>query len=372
MISVGCTSDYGRSVEIRLPILQELLLRRPVLLGDNPFVPICLSPQVDLIANGESLIAELDAPSPHKVRPIAVLNDGTPEGSRFGPAIEVKPTAEEINKGLPFHTEYVRSAFIQQSDVAAFIVAETVRRQFDIVVFIVIDGLSYDDVLGWSWPALPCFVNGPSITSVGYPNSVGQPSLARRLRSVGLTQARGFSYWERDNKLTDRLFTGVPLSRISNFPMLLTELRTLDLHGMYLQIVREGLDRLAHHRREVSLAERQSTVDEIARNCEDLANLLVAQRLYGCIYLTADHGLLWKAEHNFSMLETNDHAHPRYALISPNRPELAMPIIVNGQPFFAYYYPYIGARIRDNDAGIHGGCSYQESFVPLVRIEVQP
>jgi hypothetical protein len=359
-------------VESNLQGLYQLLSRRPVLLGGDPFVPVCLSTHVELLADGSLLVEELDTPIPHAVRPVAILKDDTPGGSRFGPPVDVKITAEEINLGLPKRLDYVRDHFLQQSHISARIAEEAVHQQYSVVVLIIVDGLSYADVQEWPWPVLPCFVDGPTITNTGYPNVVGQPAVSHRLHNVGLRRAKGFSYWDRHNKLTETIFTGVPLRRISNFPMLLDELRELDVQGTFIQIVREGLDRLAHHRREVSLPERQATVDEIARNCEALAELLRSQGLFGCIFLTADHGLLWKVEHNFATLVTSDHAHPRYATSSPENPELAMSTVVRGQRYYAYFYPYLGSVVPDNDAGVHGGCSYQESFVPFVRIEVQP
>jgi len=164
----------------------------------------------------------------------------------------------------------------------------------------------------------------------------------------------------------------VPLQRVNHFPELLDQLTQIPLRGTYVQIVREGLDRLAHHRREVASSERQAAVTELIRNCEAIAGQIQAQGLHGAIYLTADHGLLWKAEHHFTLLETTEHRHARYALVPPTAATCAMVWQVADQAYYAYYYPYIGAAIRDNDAGLHGGCSYEESFVPFVAIEVIP
>lgn len=358
---------------ISLHDVQELLVRRPVLLAADPFVPICLPPTVTLLADGRDLLREIDAPQPHPIQSVALLADSTPGGSRFGPSVRVAPpTAAIINAGLPARMDYIRTAFLQQSAVAARITAATHMHGYETVVLMIVDGLSYSDAVGWPWPTMPCFVDGPSITVAGYPNVVGQPPLSRRLAEVGLRRAGGFSYWERSNQLTNALFAGVPLRRVNHFPALLEQLGQTSLRGTYVQIVREGLDRLAHHRREVTPSERQASVTELAHNCEALATLIQAQGLHGAIYLTADHGLLWKAEHLFTLLETTEHRHARYGRVPPAPPERATIWPLGGQLYYSYYYPYIGAAIRDNDAGVHGGCSYEESFVPFVEIEVTP
>jgi hypothetical protein len=356
---------------ISLADLQERVLRGPVLLAGDPFVPICLPPEIELVADGPSLAAELDTPTPHVVRPLVVLADPTPGGGRFGPAQSVAVTPAAINAGLPARLDYVQSAFLQQSAIADHISDAVAAGDYDTVLLLIVDGLGYADVRGWPWPTQPVFVNGPSITEVGYPQAVGNPPLARRLAAKGW-RALGYSYWDRSNVLTERLFTGIPLVRVGHFPALLAALSAADLRGVYVQIVREGLDRLAHHRREVAPAERQATVDEIAHAGEQLAAHLRMQGRRAVIYITADHGLLWKAEHRFQPLETTDHRHPRYATTPPADRRCAAYLPVGGQSYHVYYYPYVGTKLRDNDAGVHGGCSYEESFVPLARIEVRP
>jgi hypothetical protein len=212
--------------------VQELTLRGPVLLAPDPFVPICLPPSIEILADGWDLARELDAPYPHRVRPVVLLSDTTPGGSRFGPPIAVKiPSPAAINAGLPTHRSYIQRAFLQQSTIAARIADEAQARHYETVVLLIVDGLSYSDLQEWPWPAIPCFVDGPSITMAGYPNVVGQPVLSRRLETVGLRKAIGFSYWDRSNLLTDTLFTGIPLQRVNHFPILIEQLAQIPLRG---------------------------------------------------------------------------------------------------------------------------------------------
>ena len=154
------------------------------------------------------------------------------------------------------------------------------------------------------------------------------------------------------------------------FSEAIAELRTANLEHTFVQVVREGLDGLAHGRREVTPAEVRETVQAIRSDALTLFDVLSEGPRPAALYLTADHGILWKAEHAFETLETDDHAHPRYGASPPTDEKLATRFECNARTFYVYHWPYVGAAIRRNDSGVHGGLSAQESIVPFIRWEL--
>jgi hypothetical protein len=181
----------------------------------------------------------------------------------------------------------------------------------------------------------------------------------------------GFSYWSRaSNKVSAYLFEGVPLTRIIGFREAVTILRSMDLRNTYVQIVREGLDGLAHHRREIKAQEIQQAVRAIRADIEALLEVLEDGPRPAALYLTADHGILWKTEHHFTNLETTDRGHPRYGTEPPMDSEHATAFEFDEHAFYVYHWPYLGSSIRSNDCGIHGGLSIQESVVPFIQWEL--
>jgi hypothetical protein len=236
--------------------------------------------------------------------------------------------------------------------------------------------------LDWPEHPEPCFIDGPTITfsrapaghinpEVGFPAVIGTPPLARRLIDIGLPHSRGFSYWERvQNDVSERLFQGVPLEKVNELADSFDKIKKLDLNGLYIQMVREGLDGLAHSRREVSQPEIKATVNAIHQDFRYLIELLAEKKVHGAIYLIADHGLLWKNRHQWQVIENSGSSHPRYTTSQPGASEFTVEFSTEQQKFYLWQYPYLGKQIRANDSGVHGGLSYWESVVPFIRVEV--
>ena len=63
---------------------------------------------------------------------------------------------------------------------------------------------------------------------------------------------------------------------------------------------------------------------------------------------------------------------PRYSLKLPEDRlvEYTVKMENSGIPYYLFRYPYLGAAIRSNDSGVHGGLSYQESIVPFAKFKV--
>jgi len=366
-------------------VLARLLMRAPVMGPLHPLQALCLPPETEVLDDARAVAEELDDLTPHVVRPIWLTEIQPRLTNRFLRAdASILPSLDAVSRALPGRLDYARHHWLTHRTVADRIVADAAQRRYRAVALLLVDGLGYADVADWPEQAQPCLVDGPSITyyqeresqrilpEVGFPGIVGTPRLARRLIDVGLPHSRGFSYWSREvNEVSAYLFEGMPLTRVVRFSEAIAELRGTNLEQVFVQVVREGLDGLAHGQREVTLTEVREAVQAIRADALALLDVLSEGPRPAALYLTADHGILWKAEHAFETLETDDHAHPRYSTNPPADEKLATRFEFDGRTFYVYHWPYVGAAIRRNDSGVHGGLSAQESIVPFVLWELE-
>lgn len=364
--------------------LLQVLERGPVMGNFDPLLPLCLPANVKVVAQAETLAEQLDDWISHPVRPTIITHlDSKYEDRFFVWDTPLQPTAAMINQSLPNQLIYARTHLLTHRNIANRIIIDAHQKGYQTIALLLVDGLSYDDTLEWPEHPEPCLVDGPSITfartpeeeimpDVGFPAIVGTPPLARRLAEFGFPHSRGYSYWDREqNDVSAMLFQGMPLKRVSGIVEALDLLSSVKLSSVYLQLVREGLDGLAHRRREVTINEIQATVKAIHNDYLRLVDLLSDSGLRGAVYLTADHGILWKQQHELCQIENCRSQHSRYTLEYSTRiRSLASQFDMKLQTFHLYHYPHLGAKIRANDSGIHGGLSYWESIVPFVRIEV--
>ncbi|MBP8947515.1 MAG: hypothetical protein KBG73_01660 [Candidatus Promineofilum sp.] len=361
--------------------LLRLLAVAPVMGHVHPLWPLCLPPETEVVADARRVALEMDAVAPHPARPVLITELNHAYADRFlTVALDAPPPAEIVNDGLPRGLAAARSLLTHRR-VAERITADVQARRYRCVILLLVDGLSYDDVRLWPEAPEPVFVDGPSITfargadggvlrDVGFPAIIGNPPLARHLGELGLARARGYSYWSREsNDVAAIMFDGMPLRRVGGLAEALALLGDEPLDGLYAQLVRIGTDGLAHGRREVSRAEVAATVAAVHADLRALAELLDRQKIAGAVYLTSDHGMLWRREHTLQLASYPSN-HPRYAAgaLPPDAP--ATPMTAAGQTLSLFHYPYLGLKLRVNDSGVHGGLSYWESLVPLVRIEV--
>jgi len=362
--------------------LARMLMQAPVMGPLHPLQALCLPPETEVLSDAAALAEELDDLAPHTVRPIWLTDVQPHIADRFLQAdASTPPPLDVVNRTLPERLDYIRRHWLIHRAIADRIVADVAQRRYRTVALLLVDGLGYTDVADWPEPVQPCLVDGPSITyyrkdqrilpEVGFPGIIGTPRLARRLIEVGLLHSRGFSYWSREtNAVSEYLFEGVPLTRVVRFSEAVAALRGANLERTYVQVVREGLDGLAHARREVTPGEVHQAVQAIRADALALLDVLREGPRPAALYLTADHGILWKAEHTFETLETDDRTHPRYGTCSPANTKHVTSFVFDEQTFCVYHWPYLGAAIRRNDSGVHGGLSVQESVVPFIRWEI--
>lgn len=367
--------------------LNTQLDKSPVMVIGHPLLPLALDPSVNLCTDASALLASLDDRYEHPGGKMCVL-DYRPELVERIPArcVPEQPPAKAINQNLAARLEYIRSHLLTNHRVADWIVAAVSESLPQLIALFLVDGLSYADVQSWPCQDVqPCFVDSPSVTyrflgsggrtvnpSVGFAALVGQPSLFTRLQKLGYNHARGYTYWSPGrNAISDHLFLGVPYQRIANFESILHLLKKGGLReGSYLQIVREGLDGLAHSKRELHRIEIDSAIQAIWHDVGQLADVFAACQLHYLLVVVADHGILWKNEHQWLMLGDSPTTHPRYSTVTPaiHSESHFIRIECANIPYYLCHYPYLAAAIPADDSGVHGGLSFQESFVPLITL----
>lgn len=370
-------------VPISLPFdrLAEVVGQTPILANMSALAALGLPSNTRLLRDEAAALALLDDPTFDLSTPLIVLSENERLQTRLQAyRIVGEPSAEVLNTALPSGLTLARSLMLRNHDVAHHIAQEVRRHRPPVVILLLIDGLSYEDVRGWGWPVQPCLVDGPSVTyrldrsntarvnpHIGFAALVGQPPLAARLRQMGFKHFSGFSYWQRgQNMVSDVLFQHVPMRRVQGFWQVLEALRAEPIQqGTYLQIVREGLDGLAHGKRELSRWEIDGALRAIHDDIEALVRTVSDDG--ALVYVTADHGILWKHEHPFELIPLQN-SRPRYT--ESEVPDHLRVYLAELQGYAALHYPYLGAPIPINDSGVHGGLSYQESIVPFIRIEV--
>lgn len=368
--------------------LEAMLSRTPVIAKVHPLVPTALSETVRIVSDANAFQIELDEHAPAPELPTLLLSSNAALDARFPRVTSLGlPPIERINAQMHQHLSYLRSHLVTTRTIADQIEADVVANDWRIVVLLLIDGLSFEDVLDWDLVAQPCFVDGPSVTfrlgddpkhanpDVGFSAIVGSPTLFWRLMGRGFRNAYGFTYWEPEsNIISDHIFAQIPTRSVANFEAILSELSNLSFEQpTYLQIMRQGLDGLAHSKRELARSEISGALSAIRNDIDRLAAVLNHRGNSACIYVVADHGILWKTEHQWVQLSLKG-SKPRFSESRPDQlhDEHYSRFECGSVPFYVLHHPYLGAKIPSNDSGVHGGLSYQESIVPLLRIGAKP
>lgn len=362
--------------------LQKLLDIAPVMGHFHPLWSLCLPANVEIAASALAVAERLDNLERHPESPIFITDYAPTLADRFLTChLPECPPAELINRSLPVRVT-AASNLLTQKQIGHRIANDTLRRGYETVILMLVDGLSYEDTRSWPYHPTPCLIDGPSITfartgsgnvvpDIGFPAIVGKMSIARQLTQIGIPHSRGYSYWEREqNDVSAFLFSGMPLTRVSGIRAALSLLQQVNLRGMYVQLVREGTDGLAHSRREVTALEVQATVNAILDDLHQLVSLVTESGLKGAVYLMADHGILWKHQHAFERLVGENSDHARYTWQRPSDLVPAFVCQTSNGPCYLYHYSFIGRQLRANDSGVHGGLSYWESIVPFIHVEV--
>lgn len=290
------------------------------------------------------------------------------------------PPIDWVNQKLPerFNTLCTDdSKLLKQSQLVQAVTDRVSYMLPDIVVFLVLDGLSLYDVADWTFPESwhvvcePCLVDGLSVTTSGMRRLIGSPSLTHQLFTLGYMQRLGFSYWERSkNQLTNILFSEFPpsqLFRITTFEEILDRLQNMDLpNRTFIQIVRTGLDGVCHSHREQPNID--AMLSQLKLDIEQIVKAVGPSQKTVRVFITSDHGILWFKKQKVMPFQSG-RASARYTYKESSSDISRITIAESGQPVTVLTGDKIIAKNRKvTEWGFHGGISAQESFVPLFDI----
>ncbi len=367
--------------QVTLDELVQLLDRTIVISSIHP-ISLCFLPTDVVVHDSPAQLAwMLDAPEPTLPERILVTASDAQYFHRF-PMVrcEHDPFTPALNSVLYDRYEYIESHMLTQRDIGRRILADVDDAQ--VVVLMLIDGLSYRDVTGWQEERVkiePCLVNGPTVTRIGFRNLVGDPPLAVCLFDYGFPYRLGFTYWHReDNALTDALFRTIGrVERTGHFAGILERLQAhFGQNGggkTYVQILLTGLDGYAHgQKRKPPIG---AIVGEIRDELLSLERLFTKLGLRTRIYLTADHGILWRDEFEPQVIgNAPGKSSPRCCGWNElyHQSEPGKRFNLHGEELFCLNYPKLRRELRIDDQGVHGGISFQESIVPFITVEVNP
>ena len=279
---------------------------------------------------------------------------------------------------------------VLQSKLSNIIVDQVKKNVPDVVILFMIDGLSAADLTTYlenrrlsDVQICNVLVDTATITSCAFRNLIyGETStpISIRLHKLGYTPS-GFSYWNRkDEFLTNELFYGViPCRKISSFNEVVESLgESLLKNGrLYFQVVREGLDSLAHRKRE-----KPNIVGEIDSIMKDVLHIrtkILESDKKGLILCCPDHGILWETTglELHKKIESYREIHERYftSRISDTVPETLQKnfirFVYKDNYIHCARFPFVLKRPRSNSCGVHGGVSIEESLVPFIQMEVK-
>jgi len=349
-------------------VLLPAAFKHPVLVTGSPLAAAMLG--IDrVVRGGLDVLRAYESPERTYLGRIAVVNPIPELRERF-PTVELQPPAwsETMEEALYQRFDQFQGALIKQSQVADIAL---LGQAVECVILVVVDGLSYfevSQVVGVE----PCIVDGPTLTSFGYRNVLGNPPLAQRLFRKGFRRLLGFSYWgPDDNFIAQRFFEGLGIViKVRTFDEVIERLARSNLRGTYVQIALSGLDQYAHSNRDAPLIEAE--LKRILDRIEQLTDVLGNSGVYGRLIMTSDHGVLWANAH--SLAPKPESAFPGFSRRhSPTAVRLGQMARVFSTPMGSYTclrYPFMVGRLRSNEWGVHGGISCYESLVPLLIREV--
>lgn len=350
----------------------EKLSRIPIIINNNKESLLCVDGDITLCTPSDIVKKIDDCYKTYSKKNIVIVCPDRKCYGRF-PKISIKENFWDLdfNKHLSEKYDFAKQVFLPQSQIKSKIAEDCTG--LDIVLLIIVDGLSYLDCLEWE-NVIPCLVDTVTITDCGYRNIVGgRIDLAQLLFYKGYRNFLGFSYWDKEekNELTNIIFKSFStVQKIQMFDEIKKEIDRPKLKKSFIQIVMQGLDGIAHKNRDIPLIEPLTA--KIYNSVCDLAYFLSKKNLRGRVYVTSDHGILWKHKNNLLTVPSesaHNHYHARYYPTKlPTKEGRRFSIF--GHNYTSLYYPYILRQLRSNEWGVHGGISLQESIVPFAYLDI--
>lgn len=340
----------------------------PAFVGNR--LNLLLVDDAEPIESPVAYLREISSPSLMKERREFVINGGS---TWPFPRVTVaeRPDPFLVSQRLFSDLPGAARVLVTQRDIARMVTDRAKRMRPDIVALVIVDGLSYYD-LSSDTPAEPCLVPGVTRTDYGYRQVIGNPSISRRLFTIGYHKQIGFTYFSTDpGTLADEIydtFSASQVMKVRSFDQARKYLERNPIGSGYVQISTAGLDQLCHEYRDTP--PRNHCIAEVLERCDALLECLSRRGRSVLLVMTADHGILWRdtiegALQVVSDLSREDLRSPRYVRGALVR-DYGRRVNCSGQNFTLLGVPYLTRKLKSNEWGVHGGISAWESIVPLI------
>lgn len=355
----------------------EVLEKHPVVTLWDSLLYLSLYGECDFFFSIDDLRVALNDPAKRHQQTVVMVNS-TPSPRdlspfRFLPRCDIANIERVISLKLFQYFDELRAdrRLWKQSTLADRIASEVAEHRPEVVVFILVDGLSFAD--GLSGNPCPVLVDGFTGTWHGMKRTLGgSEPLALRLYKVGYAQRLGFSYWSPEVEgLTRDLFEGFSeheFYQVKHFGDIVSILSSIKPQS-YVQVIREGLDVYAHKHLDKPPA-KSLIVAQIENELSDLTELLRAKGFTAHIYLSADHGILWIEDvENPCYIEPAQTGPMRYYRLGRNNiPKQALGVgrVLSDDRILALPCTHMRRPSTRTEWGAHGGISYWESLVPFL------
>lgn len=370
---------------MQLDEIVSLTDKTPVIAEIHPVSVCCLPDDIVILKTTREVFTQLDAPASMLPTRILIAHSDNVHTERFPRVVcEHNPFTLKLNDLIFDQYDCIAGRMLCQSQIAERVTNDICDHQeTEVVILFLVDGLSYyrlTQYIDTKRPNIdvqPCIVDVPTLTSLAFPNIINNPPIALRLFDMGYQNSLGISYWTRnDNKLTNSLFRTMPqVEKIGSFQHILAVMQSfLTEHRerkSYIQILRTGLDGYVHHQK------RQPPIDVIVRQIyqelESLAELCASLNLIARLYLTSDHGILWRDEFEEVVIgNAPGKAGARWCtwknLYQQN--ESGKRFVINQEEYYSLGFPKLRRSLHIDEQGVHGGISFQESIVPFITMRL--
>jgi hypothetical protein len=262
-----------------------------------------------------------------------------------------------------------KNVIVRQDDIGRILEQSAISKDVDIVALMIVDGLSYYDLPDYT-EAIPCLVDGISITKFGFQAIIGKPSVSQLLFASGYKNQVGITYFDVESneiaKDTYSLFGSSQLFRVVTFEECLEVLKKQNIERGYIQITAPGLEEICHIHHDVP--PREEYLRLVFDRFANLVSCLEknGRKVLAC--LTSDHGILWRDKIDMKVADKifpENTIHPRYILGSYLR-DFTYVKKIGDQTYSLMRVPYLTRPLRNTEWGVHGGISAWESIVPLI------
>ena len=285
--------------------------------------------------------------------------------------VEGRPDPRVLSETLFQRFDEASQVMPTQAGVGAVLLREVRKAEPDIVLLMIVDGLSYYD-LDENDETIPCLVHGVTATEFGHRSIIGKPSISQRLFDLGYKQQIGLSHFDTEaNDLANELYSvfgPASMRRIRDHEDAIQQLRGERLARGFVQLTDPGLDSLCHHHR--GRPPIQTYLADITHQFDTLMSCLAhrRRRVVGC--LTADHGILWRDHLGddpplCTGVTAEETHHPRYVRGGIIR-DCTRLWRHDGCTYSLLRFPTLTRRLKQTEWGVHGGISAWESIVPVV------